>query len=114
MTIFVLVKRLLGNEIRSGEFRRRARNMFKRADLHRRRHRLVLRSRSRHRGLHPVMQGTAGCFSTVNTRETNWTLTEQERRGHKEEQAWKVVSVRRTRRVYKQLYFRNTLRQKTC
>ena len=52
---------------------------FKRADL-RRRHRRVPQSRNRHRDLHPVMQGTAGFFSTVNTRETNWILTEQERR----------------------------------
>jgi len=34
------------------------------------------------------MQGTAGFFSTVNTRETNWILTEQERGGYKEEQEW--------------------------
>lgn len=52
----------------------------KRADLRRRRHRRVPRSRNRHRVLHPVMQGTAGFFSTVNIRETNWILTEQERR----------------------------------
>lgn len=46
---------------------------------HLRRHRLDRRSRNRRVRLHPVMQGTAGFFSTVNTKETDWTLTEQDR-----------------------------------
>lgn len=85
MTIFVPVKRLPGNvSIMVGRMQTSSTQQFKRADLHRRRHRRVLRSRSHHRVLHPVMQGTAGCFSTVNTRETNWILTEQETRGYRE------------------------------
>lgn len=62
-----------------GKLKTSSTQYFKRADL-RRRHRRVLRSRNRHQVLHPVMQGTAGFFSTVNTRETNWILTEQETR----------------------------------
>lgn len=86
MIFFALVYCLFGNvTIWSGNLRRRAHNIsVKRADL-RRRHRRVLRSRNRHQVLHPVMQGTAGFFSTVNTRETNWILTEQETRGYQEE-----------------------------
>ena len=50
------------------------------------RHRPDHRSRNRRVRLRPVMQGTAGFFSTVNTKETDWALTEQERGKEKE---WK-------------------------
>lgn len=50
------------------------------------RHRPDHRSRNRRVRLRPVMQGTAGFFSTVNTKEMDWALTEQERGKEKE---WK-------------------------
>lgn len=43
------------------------------------------RSRNHRRDLHPVMQGTAGFFSTVNTKETDWRLTDQDRKTRREE-----------------------------
>ena len=49
------------------------------------------------------MQGTAGFFSTVNTRETNWILTEQERRGYKEEKVWEY----QYKLYFKNLHFRD-------
>lgn len=48
------------------------------------RHRPEPRSRNRRGRLRPVMQGTAGFFSTVNTKETDWALTEQDTENEKD------------------------------
>ena len=50
--------------------------LFKGEDLHRR---PGQNHRNHRRSLHPVMQGTAGVFSTVNTKEKDRILTDQDR-----------------------------------
>ena len=50
--------------------------LFKGEDLHRRPGR---NHRNHRRSLHPVMQGTAGVFSTVNTKKKDRILTDQDK-----------------------------------